>query len=476
MNFNGLDDRVRDTTGLATFIIDGLPEVETAFFEAVVQAVGKRADIDVTDHARVDLIVRKLRDVGINLRSGGVEEAVLDVMTSTSRESDWAPFLDKFLAENHLSLSFSRRALVLSALDRLSVKPSLQRNLIAQVLDDVTRGSGTDPVQLTRPTGRTSPWDFQVDLFDTSAAQIVLEDNVRAAGALMWCYDIGERLGVYKLTDALVYRWWVGLLDFGDADLTSELYRYYKLRDERPAEEERFLLYRRILDVGEAPVGDRVIVNDEFPALWRTLMEEVATYIDRTESSFRDRVNAQGVVQAIREVQYNLTERMAGMALTQVTEMYNQLRQTETGSGVLGGLDILGHPEVVGQLSSGRRRDQWSVIERLAKEEFGVSPNVSALRTSAVEAFKVVDYIATFREGVVDEDAFDAFIASAKAWILAQQLAGDGLLVDARDAGGGGDGTADYREYGGNDHGTGNDYTDDRFGEERNGNDDTWPE
>jgi len=471
MNFNGLDDRVRDTTGLATFIIDGLPDVETKFLEALVHAVGERADIDVTDRKRLELVVRKLRDVGIDLRSGGVEEGVLDVMTSTSRESGWAPFLDRFLDEKHLSLSFSRRALVLSALDRLSVTPGLRRNLIAQVLDDVTRGSGTDPVQLTRPTGRTMPWDFQVDMFDSSAAQIVLEDNVRAAGALMWCYDIGERLGVYKLTDALVYRWWVGLLDFGDADLTAELYRYYKLRDERPAEEERFLLYRRILDVGQAPVDDRVIVNDEFPSLWRTLMEEVATYIDRTEASFRDRVNIQGVVQAIREVQYNLTERMAGMALTQVTEMYNQLRQTESGSGVLGGLDILGHPEVVGQLSSGRRRDQWSVIERLAKEEFGVSPNVSALRTSAVEAFKVVDYIAQFREGVVDEDAFDAFIAAAKAWILAQQLAGDGLLVDARDAGGG-DGTGDYREYGGN----GDGYTDDRFGDENDGGDDTWAE
>jgi hypothetical protein len=323
---------------------------------------------------------------------------------------------------------------VLRALDRLQVTAGRKNSLIAQVIDDVTRGGGTDPAQLTRPVGRTSPWDFEVDLFDTTAAQIVLTENVRAAGALMWCYDIGERMGVYKLTDALVYRWWVGLLDFGDADLTSELYRYYKLREDRPAEEERFLLYRRILDVGGAPVGDRVVVNEDFPALWRTLMEEVATFIDRTESSFRRRVNRQGVIQAIQEVQYNLTERMAGMALTQVTEMYNQLRQTDADSGVLGGLDILGHPEVVGQLASGRRRDQWSVIERLAKEEFAVSPNVSALRTSAVESFKVVDFIASFRDGQFDEEEFDEFISSAKAWILAQQLAGEGLLVDATDA------------------------------------------
>lgn len=100
---------------------------------------------------------------------------------------------------------------------------------------------------------------------------------------------------------------------------------------------------------------------------------------------------------------------------------------------MLGGLDILGHREVISQLASGRRRDKWSVIERLAKEEFGVSPNVNALRTSAVEGFKVVDYIASFTAGVLDEDRFEEFISSAKAWILAQQLAGDGLLVDASD-------------------------------------------
>lgn len=435
MSINGLDDRVRDTAGVTAYIIDSLDHIEQEFYEALVKAVADRSDVARPGRRAMTLVVDKLKAQGLDFRHGNVEETVLDAITGTSRESDWAPFVDDFTRQRDIRLSLERRALVLRALDRLQVVPGRKSSLIAQVIDDVTRGGGTDPAQLTRPAGRTSPWDFAVDLFDTSAAQIVLAENVRAAGALMWCYDIGERLGVYKLTDALVYRWWVGLLDFGDSDLTSELYRYYKLRDDRPTEEERFLLYRRVLDVGGAPVGDRVVVNEDFPALWRTLMEEVATYIDRTETSFRQRVNRQGVVQAIQEIQYNLTERMAGMALTQVTEMYNQLRQTDADSGVLGALDILSQPEVVGQLSSGRRRDQWSVIERLAKEEFQVSPNVSALRTSAVEAFKVVDYISRFRDGRVDEDEFEEFISSAKAWILAQQLAGDGLLVAAEDLG-----------------------------------------
>ena len=87
------------------------------------------------------------------------------------------------------------------------------------------------------------------------------------------------------------------------------------------------------------------------------------------------------------------------------------------------------HPEVIAQLSSGRRRDEWAVIERLAREEFGVVPNISATRTSAVEGFKVIDFIATFQPGRSDDTRFEQFIASAKAWILAHNVAGEGLLA-----------------------------------------------
>lgn len=451
MSSDALLDRVRDTAGLSQFIIDGLVDVEKEFFDGLVTAVTKRSGIALTASAKA-LVTRRLVEEGIDLRGGQVEDQVLSLITETTRESVWAPPLDQFVKSRDLTLPFARRRLVLAALDRLSLTPGANADeIIAPVLADLAIGAGTDPVQLTSPTGRPNPWDFQVDLFDDAAQQIVLAENVRAAGALMWCYDIGERLGVYRLTDALVYRWWVGLVDFADAGLTDELFRYYKLRDERPTEEERFLLYRRILNVGNGAVGDRVVVNEEFPQLWRTLMEEVATFIDRSESSFRDRVNRQGVEQAIRELQYNLTERMAGMALKQVTEMYNQLKQTDPDSGLLGGLDILRHQEVVGQLSSGRRRDEWSVIERLAKEEFSASPNVSALRTSAVEGFKVVDYIATFKPDQFNETRFNAFIASAKAWILAQQVAGQGLVAPGGDADGKDDEYGEINDFDGAD-------------------------
>ena len=167
-------------------------------------------------------------------------------------------------------------------------------------------------------------------------------------------------------------------------------------------------------------------------------------------------------------MQYNLTERMAGMALTQVTEMYNQLRQTEAGSGVLGGLDILGPPRGRGPALVGT--PPRPVVRHRAAGQGGVRGLAERLGPAHVGrgGLPVVDYIATFRHGAVDDDAFDSFIGSAKSWILAQQLAGDGLLVDASDAG-------EYDDTGDSfDDSSFDDFGDDRFDD--SGGDDTWSE
>ena len=151
---------------------------------------------------------------------------MLRMYTEAGREGPWAPPLTAFLAARNITLTPLRRRLVLQELDRLTLDPTSGQDFdqtIAAAVARVTAAGGTDPVQLTAPSGRLSPWDFQVDLFDSIANQIILEANVRAAGALMWCYDIGERLGVYRLTDALVL------------PLVDRRARLRRLRPHRPA-------------------------------------------------------------------------------------------------------------------------------------------------------------------------------------------------------------------------------------------------
>ena len=97
------------------------------------------------------------------------------------------------------------------------------------------------------------------------------------------------------------------------------------------------------------------------------------------------------------------------------------------------------------QLSTGRGRGVWAVIERLRREEPGfasppsgngngssngdsayagaVTPqagiDVGSLRTLAVQGNKVYQWIADFDRGTVTESQFADFREAAEAWIIA---------------------------------------------------------
>jgi hypothetical protein len=83
-------------------------------------------------------------------------------------------------------------------------------------------------------------------------------------------------------------------------------------------------------------------------------------------------------------------------------------------------MDLLGDPEIIDHFAGGRRKSMWTVIERLSKSEYGEAPNISAIRTAAVEGNAVFRFIGNFRQGAVAEDEFQRFIEAAEAWIIAK--------------------------------------------------------
>lgn len=424
--------RVADTGGLVRFVRNHIDDIVKEFAEALVREVARRNGIDMDASVR-DRTLDRFDARAVDVRPGATQKQVLSVIADARDEGVWGDKLDDFLDRNGdlPKLRAGERRAIIRALKELPVRPTdpnpAQDHTIARVYEDtVGTAGGTDPVALTRPPGRITPWNFQVKPFEASRYEEPRSENILAAGALMWCFEIGERMGVYKISDALVYRWWIGQADFRDPDLVAQLYRYYKLRDERLPEEDRALLYRRILGLGGAPTSGRVVVNDAFPELWRSLMEEISVFIEKSESSYRDdQVSRQGIYQATRELQNNLGEHMVGMSLLHVTEMYNQLRSDNPGN--LGALDILEHEEVAAQFSMGLDRSASSVIRRLAAEEFGVAPNVTSIATSADRGYEVFEWIADYRPGAVDDDRLLALVGAGKAWILAQGAAGEGL-------------------------------------------------
>jgi hypothetical protein len=272
-------------------------------------------------------------------------------------------------------------------------------------------GSTIDPIDAVRQKGAITDWDFTVDTFETVEEQGVVPQNILASGALDYVYNLGERLGMFKLADALVIRWASGAFDAEPGLPSADLYRYWKLRSERISPEERAMMYRRILMKGDGKLLSGMVENDAFPGLWGTLMEKATDFIRRSEeNASNDRtVSRQPIFQATKQLQYNLTEHATGMAHMQITEMYSHLIEAKT---------VLEH--AINFFSTGSRKSLWTVIERASREWFDEAPNISAIRSAAIDGNRVFQWIANFDQASVTDEDFQGFLDAAEAWIISQ--------------------------------------------------------
>lgn len=280
-----------------------------------------------------------------------------------------------------------------------------------------------DPIDVVRTKGSSFDWDFTVDTFEQIEEQGVVPDNILAAGALDYIFWLGDYLGIYKIVDAIVVRWAAGAVDIGPGPCANLMYRYLKLRDERFSEEERAMLYKRVLARGDGPTLSKVVVNDAFPSLWHKLMDQTVEYIRRSEQNDTDgRVSVTPILQCAKDLQYNLSEHATGLLHMQVSEMYGHLQEA---------IEILRNDEILNHFAGGRRKNLWTVIERLAKEEFGVAVNVSAIRTIAVEGNKIFRWLSEYDgrpaprptlggPAAVDAGFVQPLLDSAEAWIINQ--------------------------------------------------------
>lgn len=370
-------------------------------------------------------------NIKISLTPGSLEAAVVKIINSVNEKGQLPALLDIYIEENgEIDKSrFTpqvRTAMIDYLLDR-----GVQINDVQKVRDGgydehfalayeyavSTAGGEEDPIDaaLRRAGGRSfGQWDFSVDEFTNVEEQGIVADNILAAGALDYIYQLGEQLGVFKLIDALVLNWAAGSIDVVEGEAAARLYRYWKRRDDRATEEERGMVYRRVLNKGKTEVLSRMVVNEPFPNLWHNLMSEVAEYIDKTErvdegiGEFSP-VSRSRIYQATRELQYNLTEYCTGMAHVQAREFYAQLQEC---------FEILKDSEIMAYFGGNRRKSMWTVIEKLSKEEFGAAPNIAAHRSIAVDGNKVFQWIAQFDEGSVRQEEFADFLQAAESYIL----------------------------------------------------------
>lgn len=362
---------------------------------------------------------------GIPIRNGQVEPAVMALLDTLNKEGNIPFYLNQYAQRGEINSTAFTPAIkqsMINYLIKIGLQITSEIDFKAGKYDEYfalaynealkTSTAAEDPIDQARTKGSETNWDFTVDIFDAVQEQAVIPANIRAAGALDYIYYIGERLQVFNVANALVLRWASASLDIPDGKTAAALYRFHKLRSDRSTPEERAMLYKRVLNRGNGKLLSNMVVNEPFSGFWNTLMSEIAEYIRKSENnkSSDNNVSRTQLYQATKNLQYNLTEHMTGMAHLQVTEDYAHLQEA---LAILKFDDILNH-------FGGRRKSIWNVIETVAKQDLGIAVPSSAIRTIAIEGNKVFQWIAKFNEGMVKENEFKALLDAGEAWIIAQ--------------------------------------------------------
>lgn len=268
--------------------------------------------------------------------------------------------------------------------------------------------------------------DYSVTFLDDDAAVVqVLTSNIRCAAQMFYSMTLGEELDIFNVVNYFTHKYMVrGNIQIADIQLREDLQLYVfsnkfthpktgKVIDRtRPAERQMF--YKQVFSYGNAPVTEDVVVNKEFPKYWRTLIMEVAKYIQRAQDSPNpdSYVSRQTVMQAVEDLQYNLSTHCSGMANVISPIIYDELYFVIKR--------ILNHPEIVKQLVPAGG-NWWKVVELLFEGMKHQRPKTTILYNKAKLGYEILNSVADYNPATFEDDKlFSNFISNVDAFIISQ--------------------------------------------------------
>ena len=320
------EDNVQDddSAGLYSSVMRSIEQLPRRYFLAqvvnkVISAKRVRLKESSKQWQRLDDLTLER---GIPIRKGQVEPAVMDILSTLYKEGDLPYYINQYINRGIIAKTAFTPSVKQSMIDylvKLGVEIKSAEDFQEGLYDDYfvlayneARKQSTDsddPLDTARTRGSEISWDFTVDTFETIEEQGVLPSNIKAAGALDYIYQIGDRMQVFNVANALVLRWASGILDITEGKTGTELYRFHKRRSERSTAEERGMLYKRVLNKGNGRLLANMIPNESFGGYWHALMSEVAEYIRKSESGNTSEIHLSRapLYQATKNMQYNLT-------------------------------------------------------------------------------------------------------------------------------------------------------------------------
>jgi hypothetical protein len=283
-----------------------------------------------------------------------------------------------------------------------------------------------------------SDGDFDIDLLQDDKSLIEVSSSaVKCAAQLFYSMVLGDELDVFNVVNFFTHKYIIrGGIEVLDGALRDDLQayvfsdRFTDLKTKRVVDRtrpaERQMFYRQVFNYGKTRIPDDVIVNHEFPRLWKMLMLECANFLERAEASPHPDsfVSPQKIQQAVEDLQYNLSTHCTGMANVISPLIYAELNFAIRR--------ILQHPEVVRQVTP-VGGTWWRVVEKLYMEMKHERPKATVYYNKATLGNAILRSIADYDPSTfVDGTGFSTFIGNVDAFITTQSILQEALTDDLK--------------------------------------------
>jgi hypothetical protein len=305
-------------------------------------------------------------------------------------------------------------------------------------VSQILSGSGGISGLASGQTTDQNDQEFDVQYLTDDQSMIqVSRSAVRCAAQLFYSMVLGDELDVFRAVNYFTHKYLVrGGIEIVDSRLRDDLQMYVfsnKFTDlktggmsdrSRPAE--RHMFYRQVFNWGHGQVTDDLIVNVEFPKLWKVLILESAKYLERAQISPNpdSYVSRQNVMQAVEDLQYNLSTHCTGMANVITPLIYSELNFVIRR--------IFMHDEVLRQIVP-QGGTWWRVVETLYMGMKNTRPRSTVLYNKAKLGDSILRQISDYNPSTFENDGpFASFISDVEAFITTQSILQESLAENIR--------------------------------------------
>jgi len=305
-------------------------------------------------------------------------------------------------------------------------KDNARHYLPAFVLQIMRTRGALDPETLL--DAGPSDSDFEVQFQDDANISVeVSRSAVKCAAQFFHGMVLGDELDVFGAINYLTHKRLFGRgIRIESQILRNDLKMYVfdnafidlksGQRTERTRPAERQMFHRQVFNQGHTQVPEDLSLNPEFWRLWKVLMLESARYLERAQASMNPEsfVSRQNVMQAIEDLQYNLSANCTGMATILAPVADAELNFVLER--------ILKHPEIIRQIVP--EGGTWKqVIDKLNAEQRKPVGNAATLYNKAKLGQGIIQAVADYTPADFEDDGiFSAFISKVDAFITTQSI------------------------------------------------------